>query len=511
MTNIEESEDGPAAADQWPGDLDPAFLDRLTDGFYAVDEEWRFVYLNERATELFVQTADLDDEDVGLLGRELWTLLPEAVGTPFHRRLIEAMETGDPLEVEEYYEPSDTWFQIRAYPGADGLTATVRDVTEEHRKEETLRAREESLRRITEAVSDPDLSFEERVDTLLAVGQDVLGTAYGTLSRIRDDEYVFEVVRAPDDSFTVGDTVDLSATNCERVVVSEESLALKDIPTEDPELARRDGFAKHGISCYVGAPVVVDGEVYGTFCFYDTASRSEAFADWQVTLIDLMAEWVSSALERQMVEEDLRRQNDRLEEFAAIVSHDLRNPLAVAKGQAEMATEECDSEHLEKAVRAHERMDRIISDVLTMARSGRVVQEPEAVDLADVAREAWETAETADATLETAALPTVRADESRLVQLFENLFRNAVDHGGDAVTVSVTATPGGFAVDDDGPGIPEADREVVFDHGHTSRDDGTGFGLSIVREIAAAHGWTVSVDESPSGGARFAFTDVASA
>jgi signal transduction histidine kinase len=95
------------------------------------------------------------------------------------------------------------------------------------------------------------------------------------------------------------------------------------------------------------------------------------------------------------------------------------------------------------------------------------------------------------------------ADRTRLVQLFENLFRNAVEHAGDAPGVVVYATDSGFAVEDDGPGIPEDHRESVFEPGETTAEDGTGFGLAIVRSIADAHGWTVTVGDSETGGARF--------
>ena len=86
---------------------------------------------------------------------------------------------------------------------------------------------------------------------------------------------------------------------------------------------------------------------------------------------------------------------------------------------------------------------------------------------------------------------------------------DAVEHSSTAersdgpVSVTVGAFDGGFYVADDGPGIPPARRETVFDPGVTTAADGTGFGLAIVREIAEAHGWTVSVTESESGGARF--------
>jgi signal transduction histidine kinase len=104
---------------------------------------------------------------------------------------------------------------------------------------------------------------------------------------------------------------------------------------------------------------------------------------------------------------------------------------------------------------------------------------------------------------------TFAVDPDRLQQLFENLFRNAIEHGGDDVTIRVGAIENnGFYVEDDGPGIPEEKREDVFDSGFTTNRDGTGFGLAIVKEIVEAHGWTVSVADSDEGGARFEVTDI---
>ena len=103
---------------------------------------------------------------------------------------------------------------------------------------------------------------------------------------------------------------------------------------------------------------------------------------------------------------------------------------------------------------------------------------------------------------------TIRADQGRLRQLLANLLRNAVDHGGDDVTVRVDEMEDGFYVADDGQGIPEAEREDVFEAGYSTADDGTGFGLNIVQEIATAHGWNSRIMESADGGARFEFTGV---
>jgi signal transduction histidine kinase len=139
------------------------------------------------------------------------------------------------------------------------------------------------------------------------------------------------------------------------------------------------------------------------------------------------------------------------------------------------------------------------------------VEALEEVDVATLADEAWKTTDSATATLRVDPdRLRIRADRSRLRQLFENLFRNSVEHGGDEVTITVGALPDGrgFYVADDGPGIPPDEREAVFDAGYTSSESGTGFGLSIVKQIAEAHGWTVSATDADDGGARFEVTGV---
>ena len=207
---------------------------------------------------------------------------------------------------------------------------------------------------------------------------------------------------------------------------------------------------------------------------------------------------------------ELERQNERLEEFASVVSHDLRNPLAVAKGYAEMAHETGDVSNLDRTFDAFDRMDELIDDLLTLAREGRAVDDAEAVSLAAVADRAWRSVDAPDATLYNEFEGTVRADETRLRELLENLFRNAVEHAGPGVTLRIGETATGFYVEDDGPGVSEADRESVFDRGFSSSPDGTGFGLSIVETIADAHGWSVELSVGSDGGARFEFSDLGS-
>jgi PAS domain S-box-containing protein len=260
---------------------------------------------------------------------------------------------------------------------------------------------------------------------------------------------------------------------------------------------------------YRSALTVPIGDV-GTF--QAVSGDVGAFDETDRELAGLLVDHAREALQRLEQERSLReqrdrlrRENERLDQFASIVSHDLRNPLTVANGQLELARTERDSEHLDEVATSLERMGTIIEDVLAMARGGQAVEESELdpIDLADVARKCWVTVETADADLEVTTDATVRADRDRLKRVLENLCRNAIEHGGRGVTVTIGGRDDGFYVADDGTGIPPEDRDSVFEFGYTTTDDGTGFGLAIVKEIVAAHGWSIDVIESAGGGARF--------
>ncbi|MDS0478466.1 histidine kinase N-terminal 7TM domain-containing protein [Natrinema sp. 1APR25-10V2] len=267
-----------------------------------------------------------------------------------------------------------------------------------------------------------------------------------------------------------------------------------------------------------------------------------------------------SNLQRQA--RKLEHQNERLDEFASIVSHDLRNPLNVADGYLEMIAAasvaddgDVDHDHVGEARHALYRMEAIIEDALTLAREGQAITETERVSVRDLATDAWSTVDTGDTWLEfdlgtkraggsSEMGPEVRddlfveADRNRLRRVFENLFRNAVEHSstqnrtsnhdrdstegiddrtaidtdGRAVTVTVGRLESGtgFYVADDGPGIPADRRDEVLEQGYSTNEEGTGLGLSIVLNVVNAHGWDLTVSESDRGGAKFEVASVTS-
>jgi PAS domain S-box-containing protein len=219
---------------------------------------------------------------------------------------------------------------------------------------------------------------------------------------------------------------------------------------------------------------------------------------------------VTDVTEQKEREGRLERQNERLEEFTDIVSHDLRSPLGVASGKLALAEEECESAHLADVRQALDRMSALVDDLLSLARLGETVGTREEVPLAGVARRSWQHVESEAATLTVETDLSLRADPSRLQQLLENLLSNAVTYAGPECEITVGSLEDGFFVSDDGPGITPGERDEIFEGGYTTSQDGTGFGLSIVREIAQAHDWSIEVGAGDDGGARFEFTGVES-
>jgi len=305
-----------------------------------------------------------------------------------------------------------------------------------------------------------------------------------------------------------------------------ETSAARDLFGDSPRFAPGDGLAwdafesgetqvyddvqtegqPHNPNTEIRSEILVPLGEYGLMSTGSVSTR--VFSEMDVDLFRILGATVEAALARASREEELHRQNERLDQFASVVAHDLRNPLSVAMGFLEVAEETGNAEHFEKVESAHDRIERLIEDLLTLARGETTIENAEEIDLESITTEAWGYVGTEEATLTVAdRIPAVTGDAGRLTQLFENLFRNAIEHGGADVTVTVGGLDGddGFYVEDTGSGIPQERRDDVFKHGVTSSDGGTGFGLSIVADIAKAHGWTVSVTDGTDGGARFEF------
>jgi signal transduction histidine kinase len=295
-----------------------------------------------------------------------------------------------------------------------------------------------------------------------------------------------------------------------------ESIAWQAYADGEPQLYGdvRDAPTLHNPDTAIRSELVFPLGEHGVFIAGTT--EPDAFDDVTVSLAKVFTANVESALDRATRESRLRdreaeleRQNDRLDEFTAVVSHDLKNPLNAAQGRLRLARDALGRgdvttarAELENVEDAHGRMVDLLDDLLALARQGETVGDVVPVDLDVAVRKAWD--ETTAGTLDVQGpLGTVDADPQRLEELLGNLFDNASQHGGPETRVTVGSFDDGFYVADDGPGVPTTDHERIFRSGVTTRDEGSGLGLTIVASIAAAHDWAVDVCESEEGGARF--------
>jgi signal transduction histidine kinase len=291
-----------------------------------------------------------------------------------------------------------------------------------------------------------------------------------------------------------------------------ESLIVDDIHENERSDPSRESYRS-----VVSVPVGDHG------VFQAVSEEVARFDEQDLRLAELLVSHTASTLDRIERERRLREKNRRLENFAGLVSHDLRNPLSVAAGHAELAMQTGDFEHVETVVDAIDDIDEMIDNLLVLAREGDVAGETERIDLEWSAHAVWGELETAGAALDCDVDCTLNATQSHLHHLLGNLFRNAVEHGSTSnrtgsddavehagstdsetmVTVDDLDDDSGFYVADDGPGIPPEHRDDLFEPGYSTDADGTGFGLCIVEEVGSSLGWDVSVTESDAGGARF--------
>ena len=413
--------------------------------------------------------------------------------------------SGEPIRGKEVRrerkdgEELDLLLSVAPITAPDGeitsILAVLEDITEQKQLESKLRSLQATAQRLSAAQSSDEIG-----DIAVEAAGDILG---------------FELTGIWEYADQTDELVPLTASAATRELLGElprledgETLAWEAFRAS--ELRRYDDLRAEASLDAAGTELRSGLFVpLGEFGLIGVgAPQDQTFSEADVDLFRILGSTVEAAFTRASRETELQRQNERLDEFASVVAHDLRNPLSIAIGFLDIVEETGDLGHLSRIESAHDRMERLIDDLLTLARGESTVTETNQIDLTTITTEAWGYVDTAEATLTVAdTVPRVAGDASRLTQLFENLFRNAIQHGGEAVTVTVGQLEDGdgFYVADDGDGIPPAKREEVLEHGVTSTKGGTGFGLSIVEDIAKAHGWTVRVTEGTAGGARFEF------
>ncbi|MGQ4555027.1 PAS domain S-box protein [Halobellus sp. GM3] len=483
-------------------------FETLPVGVLAEDADRRVLRANERLFELL----DLPGEPEEAIGDDCEAFAADVSGLfaepeRFVDRINTVVEAREPVWNEELTLESGRTLE-RNYrpielPDGQGHLWVYYDVTARKERERRLESLNETARELMTAESCEEVAEigVEAARTVLDLDANAIHLyedGAGLVPVAATETVVDLIDEVP--TFTGGDSI------AWRAFETNEALSIDDVH-EDPDIYNPDS----PIRSELHLPLDSYGILIGG------SPTPDAFDAEDVVLGEILAVTIVTALEQVQRterlgerERELTRQNARLEEFASVVSHDLRNPLNVAEGRLSLAMEDCESDQLEMVADAHDRMAELIEDLLTLARDRETEVETVRIELQSFVDACWRHVDTANAALVVETDQTVRADEAQLRQLFENLLRNAVEHGGDGVAVRVGPLPDGdgFYVEDDGPGIPEAEREQVFEYGYSTTPGGTGFGLSIVRQCVDAHDWQIRAVEGRAGGARFEISGV---
>jgi PAS domain S-box-containing protein len=480
------------------------------DPVYTIDEDGRFTFANDAFEEMTgYDTEELLGEHASLLMppgdvREAEALIRSLLDTGRERGTVPTtVRTADgeavPCEAHVSLLPPD---DDGGFRGTVGVLRDVSDRVERERRLERLRDRTQRLM-YTETVAETAEEATEAAD-------EVIGAPLSGVHLVNE---AGDVILPAAVTETVEQTFDEPPRYPRGAGPGTRAAMVWEAFETDEVLRVRDTAAADRLVEDTRAGSVIVHPVGDHGVFIVSSPAAGAFDETDEALVELLATALRTALDRVEREAELRRQrdrlrrrNERLDQFTGVVSHDLRNPLNVANARLALAREECDSDYLEGVADAHRRMEGLIDDLLTLAREGEAVADPEPIELAGLVEECWRNVASGDVELTVDTDRTVRADRSRVKQLLENLLANAVEHGGSLVRVGDTAE--GFYVADDGPGVPAEARADVFDAGYSADSDGTGMGLAIVERVADAHGWTVTVTESPEDGARFEVTGV---
>jgi signal transduction histidine kinase len=379
-----------------------------------------------------------------------------------------------------------------------------------------------ALQSIYDVTTDSGLSFDEKIDRLLAIGAEELDLPYGFLSQITVEDMQAEtgvqtIRRATGDHELLqpGQSAPLSNAYCRKTIQSDSLLAIQHAIEEGWE--GDPAHETYELGSYIGGKVEVEEELHGTFCFASTEAREQGFSPEERTFVQVLSKWASYELEQEQAKRDLEQQRDDLELLSTIVRHDIRNDLQLILAYTEMLGEHVDDDgkqYVDQVLQAA----RDAVDITTTAGEVAEVMLQEHVDqspmrlrhgLEAAVNEVRASNQQARVTID-GPLPdvSVRTDDM-LESVFRNLLKNAIYHNDKPVPeVIVGATKTGDTVTvtiaDNGPGIPDDRKAAIFEEGEMGLDSqGTGLGLYLVDTLVDRFGGSVSVEDNDPVGAVF--------
>lgn len=463
-------------------------LETITDGFIMVDHEMRYTFVNPRAGELLRASPET------LVGNTVFDLFPATGALPALRELKQAMEHQVPVCVESFYAPYDTWFESYIYPSNDGFTALIRDITDRKRSVDALRESEERLRQALHAgrmgTWDWDaitgkVEWSESLERIFGLEPGSFGGGFQNWVDLLHPEDREDVLRS-----------------------LEESMRTRDEHHVEHRLVRPDGRVRwvEGIGRVIRDPAGRVVRVVGVTM--DVTDRKVAEAEVRRTVADL------------------ERSNSELNQFASIISHDLRGPLQTVSLYVQLIERKYQDqlpgeapEYLHYMRTGLSRMGSLVEALLDYSKVGRDAAQKGPTDLNHAFDRVVASLQgqvlQAKAQVTHAPLPTVPGDPQLLETLFQNLLENSIKFcGPEPCRVHVWADRAAdrwtVSFRDNGVGIDPKKRHLamqIFQRLDPRPDQpGTGIGLAICKKIVELHGGRIWIEGDLGEGTTVHFT-----
>ncbi|QSJ20417.1 CHASE3 domain-containing protein [Nostoc sp. UHCC 0702] len=530
-------------------------LETVTDAFIALDRNWCYTYINQRAGQIFQR----NPED--LIGKNIWKEFPEGVGQKFYHAYYQAVAEQRIIEMEEYYPPWERWFENRIYPTPEGLSIFFQDITRRKLAEISLEKNERRYRSLVIATSqavwiaDTNGLLKDLSSWIALTGQsDAEAKGWGWLNAIHPEDR--ELTK----------------------LLWNQALESKNIYKTEHRLRVADG-SYHDFAARAVPVLDANNETQEWVSTYtDISDRKKAEAALQQAKQELEIKVEQRTAELQKLNEELKRSNRELEQFAYVASHDLQEPLRAVTGYSQLLADEY-KEHLSESAQEYltyivdgaKRMQQLIQDLLVYSRVGTRSYGFAPTDCNIILNQALNNLQVAiaesKAIITHDPLPTLLADKSQLVQLFQNLIGNAIKfrkqeppqihigavrRAGEAGGAGKAGGQGGrgageefltpnsslqtphsklltlnsslqtpysllptenewlFWVQDNGIGIKSQYLERIFEvfrRLHTRREfPGTGIGLAICKKIVERHGGRIWAESQLGAGTIFYLT-----
>lgn len=463
-----------------------ALLESITDAFFALDREWRFIYVNQRALDYYGKGRD------ELLGRSIWEVFPAAAGTMLHEQYEKALRTQCSATFETKSVLTGRWVDIRAYPTGQGLAVHFQDVSDRKRAEQELQTA---------------LTKLEGREWRLSLATRAAGLAVFSWD-LRSDRIAFES-EPPGEILSLAQEAPLTGAHfLQQLVHRDDRRALR------RQLVRciRSAGPLRGICRIRGLE-----ESWRWIEINGGCERPNGHG--AVRLVGVVRDITA----RRQNEEAVRESARRKDEFLALLSHELRNPLApIANGLSLLKLRGSAEPVSQRALGIMERqlnhLVRLVDDLLDVGRMthGKLQLRVQRVSLLEILGRALEGARTVLESRGHTLTTDVRAhdlmldgDADRLIQVFTNLIHNSAkytDAGGRIlITLSREADEAVIAVVDNGVGIPPHALDQVFEMFSQVKlqqpraGGGLGIGLALVRTIVQMHGGTIHAASAGAG------------